>query len=103
MEKAVITSAFSTLRNIVEGELKQALEKHGGSVDWGDDWDDCPIVACNPDTSEPEPCDVLITKVWLAGNFIRVKAVNKLTHEDVKVGIGDIFIEHIPFITDEIS
>lgn len=87
------------IRNLERIELMRALEAHGGSYEWGEG-DCCPIIAVNPDSSEPEPEDVRVTKVAIIDGSIEIYGVDNKHGEPVDFGIGDIFVGHVSFITD---
>lgn len=92
---------FKHVKQHVIDELKAAVKAHGGSYSWEDE-DDCPIVAANPDTCEPEPLDVCIWSIKLdANDTISFKATGKEYGEDIDyLSVYDIFAEHIGYIID---
>lgn len=93
---------FKAVRDHIIDELVVALDAHGGEYSWRKD---CPIVAANPDTCEPEPLDICIHSLKLdKDNNIIINATEKLTDEPVQhLTIQDIFIEHLPCIIDDIK
>lgn len=93
---------FKVIKNHIINELICALDAHGGKYNWEDE---CPIVAANPDTCEPEPLDICIHSLKLdKDDNIIINATEKLTGEPVQhLIIQDIFIEHLPYIIDEIK
>ena len=92
---------FKTIRHHIVDEIKAAVKAHGGEYSW-EEIGECPIVAANPDTCEPEPLDVCIWSIKLGtDDEITIKATGKEYGEDYDyLSLDDIFVEHLGFIID---
>lgn len=92
---------FKSIRHHIIDEIKAAIIVHGGEYNW-EATDECPIVAANPDTSEPEPLDVCIWSVKLdSDGDIVIKATGKEYGEDMGyLSLDNIFVEHLGLIID---
>lgn len=92
---------FKHVKQHVIDELKAAVKAHGGSYSWEDE-DDCPIVAANPDTSEPEPLDVCIHGISFDtyGDLVFEATGKESGYEIDYLCADDIFAEHIGYIID---
>lgn len=92
---------FKHIRDHIIDEIKAAIIVHGGEYIW-EATDECPIVAANPDTSEPEPLDVCILGIKFdSDGDIVIKAIGKEYGEDMGyLSLDDIFVEHLGFIID---
>lgn len=92
---------FKHVKQHVVDELKAAVKAHGGSYSWEDE-DDCPIVAANPDTSEPEPLDVCIHGISFDtyGDLVFEATGKESGYEIDYLCADDIFAEHIGYIID---
>ena len=97
-------NTFESIRQHIVEEIKTAVIAHGGSFDWIQNEVDAPIVAANPDTSEPEPLDIIINNVSLDedGDLV-IDAVDKEYGEDIDIDVDDIFVEHLGYIIDYMS
>lgn len=98
------TDFYDTLKRIkhhIVDEIKTAIKAHGGEYSW-EAIGECPIVAANPDTCEPEPLDVCIWSIKLdADDEIVIKATGKEYGEDIDyLSLDDVFVEHLGFIID---
>lgn len=92
---------FKRIRQHIIDEIVAAIKAHGGEYSWKE-IGECPIVAANPDTSEPEPLDVCIWSIKLdADDTISFQATGKEYGEDMDyLSVYDIFVEHLVFILD---
>ncbi len=92
---------FKRIKQHIIDEIVAAVKAHGNEYSW-EDFGECPIVAANPDTCEPEPLDVCIWSIKLdANDTISFKATGKEYGEDIDyLSIYDIFVEHLGFILD---
>ena len=92
---------FKSIRHHIIDEIKKAVKAHGGKYSWEDE-DECPIVAANPDCSEPEPLDVYVNSILIDDNGdLEIDAVSKETGEDIfYLTIDDVFVEHLGYILD---
>lgn len=91
-------------------ELKAAIEAHGGKYYWcqksedkdEDTEDGCPIIAANPNSSDPNPFDIVVRGVEVINGYVVLDAEDKEWGEGVNIDINDVFVEHITFITEAI-
>lgn len=84
-------------------ELRRAIEAHGGSYEWDEENSGGrPVIAINPDNSEPSPQDIEVTKVAIVDGNIEISGVDKKYGESVDFQLDDIFAGHISFITEYI-
>ncbi len=92
---------FKSIRHHIIDEIKAAVKAHGGYYKWEDE-DECPIVAANPDCSEPEPQDVCINYIGFdRDGCLEFGATGKRSGEDLfYLSIYDVFVEHLGFILD---
>lgn len=103
MKHSDFQSLFDKISTLAYQELMRAVKAHGGVYEWNIGADNnFPIIAINPDTTEPEPQDVIINKVAIVDGELIVYGVDKKLGGPVDFEFRDIFIEHISVIIDEI-
>lgn len=97
-------NTFEHIKRHIVGEIKAAIKAHGGEYSWSE-VGECPIVAANPDSCEPEPLDVCIWSIRLdSDDKIAIHATDKKYGESMDfLDIDDIFVEHLGFILDYMS
>lgn len=90
-----------SVQNLEIKELRKAVKAHGGIYEWQED-EEKPIVAINPNSPDPHPFDVKITKVYLLNNWLCVEGADNQDSSPVEFLITDISVGHISFIIDYI-
>lgn len=93
---------ISEVKALEYEELKRAVEAHGGSYDWIIHDGCSPVIAINPECSEPEPVDIDVTKVVLRNGSLEISGVGNTNGEPIDFNIDDIFAGHLSIITDYI-
>ncbi len=93
---------ISEVKALEYEELKRAVEAHGGSYDWTIHDGCSPVIAINPECSEPEPVDIDVTKVVLRNGSLEISGVDNTNGEPIDFNIDDIFAGHLSIITDYI-
>lgn len=92
---------FKGIKQHIIKEIEAAVKAHGGSFDFINEMVDAPIVAANPDNSDPEPLDVIIKKVSLdEDGFLVIEAADKEYGDDIDIDVDDIFVDHLGYIID---
>jgi len=93
---------ISEVKALEYEELKRAVEAHGGSYDWTINEGCSPVIAINPECSEPGPVDIDVTKVVLRNGSLEIFGVDNINREPIDFDIDDIFAGHLSIITDYI-
>lgn len=95
-----IYDAYQEIKQREISELKDAVRKAGGEVEFQED--NAPIVMVNFNGFSPHPADVAITRVRLKDDTLLIDGQEKDVEDESPIEVDDIAYGHIDFITSEI-
>lgn len=95
-----IYDAYQEIKQREISELKDAVRKAGGEVEFQED--NAPIVMANFNGFSPHPADVVITRVCLKDDTLLIDGQEKYVEDESPIEVDDIAYGHIDFITSEI-
>lgn len=89
------------LQALEQEELIRAIIAHGGSYEWGEDVEK-PIVPVNPDSCEPSPFDLNVTKVFIENNNLIIEGTDNTSGNEEEVSPEDVYAGYLSYIIEAI-